>query len=283
MANYTVRTMNQQELADYPLTWAINEDWHPGDYDAEYFHATDPNGFFLGVLEDEPIAAMSAVKYDADFGFIGMYLVKPDYRGQGFGFSVWQQGMAYLQHRNIGLDGTIAQQANYQKSGFKTAYRHLRFQTQGLGQQLPQDAQVVELSQVALNTVQNYDAQVFPANRRDFIRRWIIQRRGVALGIVRDQQLTAYGVIRACHGGYRIGGWYADTINEAEVLLLALLNHAPLSCPVWIDVPDVNSAAMKLIAHYNMTMIFDVLRMYTRTAPVVDLTKVFGITSLELG
>ena len=51
---------------------------------------------------------MSAVAYGDGFGFIGLYIVKPEFRGKGLGMRLWEAGMAYLGDRNIGLDGVVA-------------------------------------------------------------------------------------------------------------------------------------------------------------------------------
>ena len=49
-----VRRMTESELA-LALDWAANEGWNPGLSDAECFCAVDPDGFFLGELDGEPV------------------------------------------------------------------------------------------------------------------------------------------------------------------------------------------------------------------------------------
>jgi len=120
-----IREMIRREL-DLACDWAAVEGWNPGLYDAECFYRTDPHGFFIGLLDGEPIGSISAVAYGKSYGFLGFYIVKPDYRGQGFGIQLWNAGMERLQGRNIGLDGVVAQQDNYKKSGFTLAYRSVR-------------------------------------------------------------------------------------------------------------------------------------------------------------
>lgn len=119
---FTVRVMTPAEIS-LSLDWAATEGWNPGKHDAQCFRAADPGGFFIGILRGEPIGCISAVAYDDAFGFIGLYIVKPEFRGMGFGLRLWQHAVAYLGNRNIGLDGVVAQQANYRKSGFRLAYR----------------------------------------------------------------------------------------------------------------------------------------------------------------
>jgi hypothetical protein len=67
------------------------------------------------------------VSYGEYYGFIGFFIVKPDVRGRGYGFGIWQAGMKKLEDRVIGLDGVTTQQDNYQKSGFVLAHRNIRF------------------------------------------------------------------------------------------------------------------------------------------------------------
>src|SRR3989344_1657368 len=122
---YQVKRMNRKDL-DTAVEWAAKEGWNPGLYDADAFYTTDPNGFFMGYLNDEPVASISVVSYGNGFGFLGFYIVKPEHRGKGYGIKVWNEALKYLSSHNVGLDGVVAQQENYKKSGFKLAYRNIR-------------------------------------------------------------------------------------------------------------------------------------------------------------
>ena len=70
MHSFTVKQMILEDL-ELAVEWAASEGWNPGLHDAEIFYQTDPRGFFIGKLEDKPVAAISAVRYADDFGFIG--------------------------------------------------------------------------------------------------------------------------------------------------------------------------------------------------------------------
>ncbi len=60
---------------------------------------------------------------------------------------IWNAALDYLKGRNIGLDGVIAQQENYQKVGFKLAYRNIRYQGVSGGKVL-NDSSIINLSQI---------------------------------------------------------------------------------------------------------------------------------------
>ena len=127
-----IRNTSEHEL-NLALEWAAAEGWNPGLDDTKCFYAADPKGFLLGELDGKPIGCISAVAYDNAYGFLGLYIVAPEYRGKGFGLKLWHAAMAYMNGRNIGLDGVLAQQANYRKSGFTLAYRNIRHQGKGAG------------------------------------------------------------------------------------------------------------------------------------------------------
>ncbi len=126
--DFQVRTMRREELA-FAIDLAAREGWNPGLNDAECFFAADPGGFLIGELAGEPIGCISAVSYAGRYGFIGLYIVRPEFRGQGYGMRMWQAAMARLAGHNVGLDGVLAQQGNYAKSGFRLAYRNVRYQS----------------------------------------------------------------------------------------------------------------------------------------------------------
>jgi len=106
--------------------WAADEGWNPGNTDALAFHVADPGAFLIGRLDGRPVACVSVVRYGASLGFLGFYIARPEARGKGYGIRVWDAGMARLKGRNVGLDGVVAQQHNYMKSGFRLAWNNIR-------------------------------------------------------------------------------------------------------------------------------------------------------------
>ena len=84
---FVIRTMERSEV-DFAVNLAANEGWNPGLHDADCFFKADPNGFFIGLLGDEPIGCVSGVSYKGMFGFVGFYIVDPKHRGQGFGIQL---------------------------------------------------------------------------------------------------------------------------------------------------------------------------------------------------
>ena len=279
--NYTIRTMSRKEV-DIAIEWAAMEGWNPGLHDAGCYYSADPNGFLIGLLGDEPVATIAAIKYSESFGFLGFYIVKPGYRGKGYGIQIWNAGLKYLQDRNIGLDGVVAQQDNYKKHGFKLAYRNIRYQ--GIGGGNPyNNPEITELCTLPFGTIDSYDRPFFPANRSQFIKSWIIQPECHALGIMQNGALSGYGVMRTCRSGYKIGPLFANSPALAESLFLALKSRVKPSEPVFLDTPEVNQSAVALAERYNMKVSFETARMYTGKAPDMPLDRLFGVTSFETG
>jgi ribosomal protein S18 acetylase RimI-like enzyme len=276
--DFIVRTMSADELT-LSVEWAAAEGWNPGWHDAQCFREVDPDGLFVGVWRGEPVACLAAVAYDLHFGFIGLYIVKPGFRGKGFGFRVWQHGMHYLGDRNIGLDGVVAQQANYRKSGFELAYRNIRYEgrVSGIG-----CAQVEAAASVPFEQILAYDRQCFPVARERFVGAWIAQPDAVALATVEAGRVAGYGVVRRCKAGCKIGPLFADDAGVATGLFRALAASMPGEVIV-LDVPESNPAAVALAERHGMTSVFETARMFTKNAPALAIDRVFGVTSFELG
>lgn len=279
---FIVRNMSAGEV-ELSVEWAALEGWNPGLHDAACFRAADPGGFFIGEWGGEPVACIAAVAYEAHFGFIGLYIVKAGFRGKGFGMRVWRHGMDYLRNRNVGLDGVLAQQANYRKSGFQLAYRNIRFQGVIRGA-APGAAStnVFNASAVPFEWLVQYDRQCFPAARERFLATWIGQPDAVALISIHDGHVAGYGVLRRCRSGCKIGPLFADSEQIAGELFEALVACMPGEFIV-LDVPETHPAAVALAERHGMSSVFETARMYTQAPPAISIERVFGVTSFELG
>ena len=124
--------MSRKEF-DTAVSWAAAEGWNPGHFDADVFWQTDPDGFFTLELNGEMIGSGSAVSYDGQFGFMGFFIVKPEYRGKGMGGQLWLTMRDTLKARlapgtAIGIDGVFNMQQSYAKTGFVFSHRTLRME-----------------------------------------------------------------------------------------------------------------------------------------------------------
>src|SRR5215467_746023 len=280
MGDLRIRTMRPDEIP-IAVDWAAAEGWNPGLCDAPCFSLVDPNGFLIGELDGTPAATISCVNYSTSFAFLGFYIVREDLRGRGHGLRIWNAAIVHAGPRVIGLDGVEAQQQNYRKSGFKLAYANVRYGGSVVAPD-PQRVSVVALNDVPLALVAADDATVFPAPRIQFLRAWIGSPGHVARALVRDGQLAAWGVIRPCRMGSKIGPLVGDDRDAVEAVLAALVASSTNS-EIFLDVPSINRDAIALAEDLGLAPVFETARMYTGEIPPLRLERVFGVTTFELG
>ena len=279
-----IREMRSDEIA-LAIDWAAQEGWNPGLDDAASFAAADPQGFLIGLLGGQPVAVISAVRYGSGFAFIGCYIVAPQFRGRGFGWTIWQAAMHRLEGRNIGLDGVVAQQDNYRRCGFRLAHRNIRFagKVGRISATLPEAVSIETIQSLDFASIARYDRAFFADDRSAFLRAWIAQPRAVGLVVKQAGAIVGYGLLRPCRNGYKFGPLFADAPAFAEMLFERLGDAVPVGSDVYLDVPATNPEAVSLAERHGLTPVFETARMYTRSEPDISIARTYGITTFELG
>lgn len=262
------------------LEWAKTEGWNPGIYDAQSFYQADKNGFFVGEINGELVGCISAVIYSPNYAFLGFYLVKPEFRGLGYGLQLWEKAISYVgKERNIGLDAAVLLEKKYQKYGFKSIYKNIRYQG-FTGGMIPKG--LMDIADFPFSQTLAYDAQFFGCQRHNLLKSWLKQPETITLGIVKQGPIMGYGCIRPSYFGYRIGPLFANNRDVAGKILQGLLAQKT-ETPVFLDIPEVNSDAIALAESHNMQPVLENIRMYTKKAPDLPLNGIFATTNLELG
>ncbi|MDX2541616.1 GNAT family N-acetyltransferase [Streptomyces sp. WI04-05B] len=279
---------------DWPVVtgWAADEGWNPGLSDSAGFFAQDPEGFFVGRVGGEPVSAISVVNYGDAYAFLGFYLVRPDLRGRGYGITTWKTALAHAGSRTVGLDGVVAQQDNYRRSGFEPAHRTVRFTGTAPAADTPARVRPVRSTDLAAITA--YDTLCTPADRPRFLDYWLTAPGHRAFVCEADadahgtgagpgtRAVTGYGVVRPGRDAPRIGPLFADTADDARALFAALTADAA-GTEVAIDVPEPNAAAVAMVREAGFSPSFETARMYTGPVREFAGERVFGVTTLELG
>ena len=278
--DYKIRRMKVDEV-QIAIDWANKEGWNPGLHDAQSFYQADPNGFFIGEMDGKIISVGSAVAYDDQFAFCGLYIVHPDYRGQGYGIALTRERLRYVNQRNASIDGVVENIAIYERIGYRLAYHNIRYQGTAIAASI-NEVKIVPLSELPFESIQTYDRQCFPAHRSQFLQVWINQPDSLALGFVKDGLLMGYAVRRQCIEGHKIGPLFADSYQIAEQLFLSLQQDI-IGDTIFLDITNINPAATRLVQNHHMYEVFSTGRMYLKGQPELADDKIFGITTFELG
>jgi len=280
--NFIIRNMRQDELK-IAIDWARQEGWNPGIHDHETFYYADPNGFFISELDGEAIAVGSAVCYDEFFGFCGLYIVKPKYRGEGYGMQITRRRLEHIGDRNAGIDGVIQNIKIYERIGYKTAYRNYRYAGIANSKIKLNDPHVKTYQHDNMfEDIKKLDRQLFPASRTPFLDAWLNQKDAKVLVYMQDSNLLGYTVRRKCFKGFKIGPLFASTTDVANALFIALQDDIE-GQEIYLDIPEINSKALELVKNHHMSLVFETARMYLKEVPKLDYDQMYGVTTFELG
>jgi|CXWL01.1.fsa_nt_gi GNAT superfamily N-acetyltransferase len=279
----SIGPMSDAEIATLG-DWAAAEGWNPGLADLGIARACDPDAF-IALRRDEELAGGGAIfSYDGNFGFMGLFIVRKDLRGDGLGAKLWHYRRDRLLQRlkpgaSIGMDGVFAMVKFYERGGFRFAYRDLRFEGIARGKADPAS---VPLSTLPFAAIDRFDREFFPVPRSEFLRRWVKQPGAHAQALVEDGNIVAFGVARPCHSGFKIGPAFAKSSTLAERLLSSLMGAIDGE-KVQLDIPEPNDAGLALAARFGLTESFGCARLYHGPIPSLPLDHIFGVTSFEFG
>ena len=273
--------------------WSRHEGFAPGLGDIEIYRNTDRQGLWIAWLDHEPIGCIAGVRYNLNYGFIGLYLVVPHQRGHGYGQQLWKHALDHLADLTcIGLEAAPARILDYEGWGFESSSLTTRWRCFNRGDaeanrgDLPSGLHVVEGSDVPSDAVQLYDAQREPSPRPHFLADWLGYQSGLVLALLDDSgNCHGFGRIRPCllqdGEGWRIGPLLADSKALAAYLLRQLQYLHP--GVLLIDTPGFNPAANQLMAELGFMAESETMRMYRGDLPKVALDDVFALACLELG
>ena len=245
---------------------------------------------------NNPIGSIACVKYNSSYGFIGLFIVKKEFRNMGYGVKLWKHALDYLENVDcIGLEAAPNRLDDYQKWGFKKSSITNRWKSEGI-RDLPYSSfykddnnafKVVPGSQISPETVLIYDSQREPSPRPHFLRDWLNDSFGNVSALVDNNGMShGFGRIRPCmlqgnKQGWRIGPLLADTPPLAELLIRKLVRN--LEAQIFLDCSNLNPYANYLLSSMGFKEISQTYRMYKGIQPSCPMNQVYGLACLELG
>ena len=280
--SYRIRQMSEED-ARLAFEWGKQVGWNPGLHDWRLMRDIDPEGCFAGFLDGTMVSSIIALQYQGKYGFLGMYIVAPEYRGRGYGLSIWRHALNYLTSEVgaecIGLDGVLANEPLYQKWGFHSAFKIWRYKS---AVKRKSTRKCPEITESHFPDVSSYDLKVFQVDRAPFLHDFIFKTEAKTAVHYVAGKLAGFAVARPCYEGYKIGPLFADDVEAARILIESLLSDLT-GHTVFIEVPETNHHAIQLVTNLDMHPEAPTVRMYTSHRHHLDTSYAYGITSRTMG
>ena len=261
-----LRTMTR---TDIPAALRLKEiaGWNQTSADWERFLAASPEGCFVVECDGQVRGTATTISYEGRFAWVGMVLVDPEYRSQGFGTKLLERAIGYLDDRRIPaikLDATPQGKPLYEKLGFVSEYEIERWMLRRAPAELPKasgSSLHESLSPSLLESIFKTDREVFGTDR-SFLLRSLHESASDFTAVVRNGgALDGYAFARRGSLADHLGPWIAKDAMAARQLLETFLARSSRETLV-VDCLKSNTATGALLKSGGFTFSRLLTRMY---------------------
>ncbi|WP_417850432.1 GNAT family N-acetyltransferase [Thalassoglobus sp.] len=268
---FTIREMTE---ADVPFGLSLGEmsGWNQVPADWLRIYRYEPQGCFVGMMNEAPVATISTTTYGTDLAWIGMMLVHPDFRRQGIATALMKHVIAWLEERGtecIKLDATPAGATVYEQLGFKREWDFHRYEKPG-------DVGTVEnVEGLEDFQVEQFDKKAFGVDRSEWLSRLAADSKVVS-------QQNGYGMLRPGRLATYLGPVIAETPDLAEDLIHQLISEQHKT--IFWDAPGPNTDAVELTKRFGFQPVRPLIRMWRGENLVVgNVNKQYALASPATG
>lgn len=284
---YKIVKMTQDDL-NVMINYAISVGWAETHEAIESYYSIDPDGFFKGIIGDEIVATISAVRYPENFAFMGYYIVVPNHRKKGYGLKIFQKALEHCEGCIIGLDAVQERVESYKKSGFVPTSNSIRYN--GTSAKTNVDMNILQYDESKhFEDIALYDKDCFPGCRKEFLRSWLKIKDSKSCVFYNDKnELNGYASIHKTNKGWEIAPCFADSSKIAKALIAFLVNNLDEGVSFGVNIPDNNKEAVDLTIElndiYHFEKIFSDPRMFKNGFPTnLNPHKFYSLLSLAVG
>ena len=281
------------QAADLPAAQRLREfaHWNQTGQDWLNLLAMEPRGCFAAEVDGQVIGTATTTRFLPDagpgsFGWVGMVLVHPEFRGHGVGSALLQQACAYLRAcgvETIKLDATPLGQPVYLKHGFQAECSLERWAGTVVPRASSPLSAIAPLTASDLASVAACDEPAFGANRRSILQTWLQSWPERALAAWDGPRLAGYALARRGTNYNQAGPIVCDEPEAGRALLARVLDLLA-GQPMILDIFSENARVSELAAEAGLTLQRPLMRMYQgpNTAPG-QRHKVIAIAGPEVG
>nr|MDO8133861.1 GNAT family N-acetyltransferase [Candidatus Njordarchaeum guaymaensis] len=252
---------------DISFAYKMNktEQWNDREEDLRRMLDYEPKGCFLAVVEGKPAGHVFTVNYGR-LGWIGLLIVKAEYRRIGIGRLLMEKAKQYLLDlgvRTIKLEAVPEFSDLYRALGFVDEYHSLRFKGVYNKKLTGSSTLIVNMKEDMIYDIAEFDTQYFGADRAKVLSKLYQAYPELCLVSCSKQEILGYVMCRKAETGYKLGPWICnpENLQIATDLLIACMKRIGDETSVFVGVPATNESAIEILSHLGFTQYSKSIRM----------------------
>jgi GNAT superfamily N-acetyltransferase len=265
MEHFYIRPFKHEDI-DFAYKLNVMEQWDDTKNGIKRMFNGEPNGCFIAEIKSEPVGHVFSISYGR-LGWIGLLIVKPEYRRRGIGTLLTERAMDYLlscKVETIKLEAVAAIADLYRRLGFVDEYDSLRFVGASRKITLLSSYCVNCLKKEEITQLAEFDAEYFGANRAKVLNRLYQDNPRFCFVSRKGSKIAGYIMFRKTKSGYKIGPWMCNPENPqaARELLMECMEAIGHNVKLYVGVPAANEVALEILQDFDFGQYSKSVRMY---------------------
>jgi predicted N-acetyltransferase YhbS len=280
MQEISIRQLQEKDT-QFAYDMNVAEEWNDRIEDIKRMLSFEPNGCFIAEVKGNHAGHVFTVNYGR-LAWIGLLIVKAQYRNMGIGTRLMEEAKNYLLHckvKTIELDAVPEIAELYRKLGFIDEYDSLRYRGTCKNISSLKNNSVTPMKSKDIPEVAKFDAEYFGAERTRVLNKLYEENTDTCFVAHDDSRITGYIMHRKARSGHWLGpcACEPDDPETARQLFAEGMNMIGLDEQIYVGVPAVNKAAVDVMRRLGFERYSKSVRMRSGEEPAGDTNGIFAL------
>jgi ribosomal protein S18 acetylase RimI-like enzyme len=264
MEYLSIRLLRERDT-DFAHKMTVREQWNVSKSDVKRMFSYEPKGCFIAEVKGLPAAHVFTVNY-GKVGWVGLLIVKAEYRKKGIATLLTKKAIDYLVHcgvETIKLEAVPEIADLYRKLGFFDEYGSLRFIGRGRATVSIQSDSATSFEKERMSEIAGFDAAYFGADRTRVLMSLYQENPDLCFASYDGSKIVGYIMCRKAEEGCNVGPFVCDPEEPqtARGLLAKCMQEIGSKMNMYLGVSAVNRGAVEILQEFGFEQYSKSIRM----------------------
>ena len=265
MEYLSIRLLRERDT-DFAYEMTVREQWNVSKSDIKCMFSYEPNGCFIAEVKGLPAAHVFTVNY-GNVGWVGLLIVKAEYRKKGIATLLTKKAIDYLVHcgvETVKLEAVPEIADLYRKLGFLDEYDSLRFMGKSRATVSIQSDSATSFEKERISEIAEFDAAYFGADRTRVLMSLYQENPDLCFASYDGSKIVGYIMCRKAEKGYNVGPFVCnpEESQTARGLLAKCMQKLGSKKNMYLGVPAVNKGAVEILQEFGFEQYSKSIRMH---------------------